>query len=55
MPVLAINREKASAGIFSRQMKLVANDWDRCGAEDTGHWVMEERWKETRAALAKLL
>jgi hypothetical protein len=26
MPVLAISREKASAAIFSRQMKLLAND-----------------------------
>ena len=55
MPVLAIAGEKASASTLFPQMKLVANDVSVVGLNDTGHWLMEERPKETIEALIKFL
>ena len=55
MPVLAIAGEKASASTLFPQMKLVANDVNVVGLNDTGHWLMEERPKETIEALMKFL
>jgi len=55
IPVLAIAGEKASAGTLFPQMKLVATDVTVVGLADTGHWVMEERPKETMEALLKFL
>ncbi len=55
MPVLAIAGEKASASTLFPQMKLVAKDVTVVGLKDTGHWLMEERPKETMAALLKFL
>lgn len=55
MPVLAIAGEKASAGTLFPQMQLVANDVRAIGLADTGHWLMEERPKETMEALLKFL
>ena len=55
MPVLAIAGEKASAGTLMPQMKLVANDVTSVTLKDTGHWVMEERPKETMDALVSFL
>ncbi len=55
MPVLAIAAEKASASTLFPQMKLVANDVSTVGLKDTGHWLMEERPKETIEALIKFL
>jgi pimeloyl-ACP methyl ester carboxylesterase len=55
MPVLAIAGEKASAGILFPQMKLVANNVTVIGLKDTGHWLMEERQKETMDALVNFL
>ncbi|PYY14164.1 MAG: alpha/beta hydrolase [Acidobacteria bacterium] len=55
MPVLAIAGEKASASTLFPQMKLVANDVSVVGLKDTGHWLMEERPKETIEALIKFL
>jgi pimeloyl-ACP methyl ester carboxylesterase len=55
MPVLSIAGDKASAGILGPQMKLVATNVQEIVLKDTGHWVMEERPKETMDALVKFL
>jgi hypothetical protein len=43
------------SGNFFAADEIAGERCGKCGAEDAGHWVMEERWKETRAALAKFL
>ena len=55
MPVLSIAGEKASAAILGPQMKLVATDVKVIDLKDTGHWLMEERPKETMDALIAFL
>jgi pimeloyl-ACP methyl ester carboxylesterase len=55
MPVLSIAGEKASAGALGPQMKLVATDVAIVVLKDTGHWVMEERPKETMEAIVNFL
>ena len=55
MPVLSIAGEKASAAILGPQMKLVATDVQVIVLKDTGHWLMEERPKETMDALSAFL
>jgi pimeloyl-ACP methyl ester carboxylesterase len=55
MPVLAISGEKASGGVLGPQMKLVASNVTEIILKDTGHWVMEERPRETMEALVKFL
>ncbi len=55
MPVLAIGGEKASGAVLAAQMKLVAADVTVVVLKDTGHWLMEERPKETMDALLKFL
>lgn len=55
MPVLAIAGEKASGAVLGKQMKLVATDASEIVLKDTGHWVLEERPKETTNALLKFL
>ncbi len=55
MPVLAIAGEKASAATLMPQMKLVATNVTEVSLKDTGHWVMEERPKETMDALLNFL
>jgi pimeloyl-ACP methyl ester carboxylesterase len=55
MPVLSIAGEKASAATLNVQMKLVATNVSAVTLKDTGHWVMEERPKETIDALLKFL
>lgn len=55
MPVLSIAGEKASAAILGPQMKLVATDVTIIDLKDTGHWLMEERPKETMDALIAFL
>jgi pimeloyl-ACP methyl ester carboxylesterase len=55
MPVLSIAGEKASAAILSPQMKLVATNVTVIELKDTGHWLMEERPKETMDALVAFL
>lgn len=55
MPVLSIAGDKASAAILGPQMKLVANDVTVIELKDTGHWLMEERPKETMDALIAFL
>jgi len=55
MPVLAIAGEKASAGTLFPQMKLVATNVTVVEVKGSGHWVMEERPKETMQALLNFL
>lgn len=55
MPVLAIAGQKASAAILVPQMRLVASQVSVVELEGTGHWLMEERPKETVAALVDFL
>jgi len=52
MPVLAIGGEKANGTLLGQQMKIVAT---MVVLKDTGHWVLEERPKETTEALVKFL
>jgi pimeloyl-ACP methyl ester carboxylesterase len=51
MPVLSLAGEKASAAILGPQMMRVATDVKVIELKDTGHWLMEERPKETMDAL----
>jgi len=55
MPVLVIGGEKSLGDALSRQMRLVASDVTVVVLKDTGHWVLEERPKETTDALVKFL
>jgi pimeloyl-ACP methyl ester carboxylesterase len=55
MPVLVIGGEKSLGEALGQQTKLVANDVTVVVLKDTGHWVLEERPKETTEALLKFL
>ena len=55
MPVLSIAGEKASAAILHAQMKLTASNVKEITVKDTGHWLMEERPKDTMDALIAFL
>jgi pimeloyl-ACP methyl ester carboxylesterase len=55
MPVLSIAGDRASAAILGPQMKRVATNVTVIDLKDTGHWLMEERPKETMDALAGFL
>ena len=55
MPVLSIGGEKSLGNELAAQMKLVATDPTIVVLKDTGHWVLEERPKETTDALVKFL
>jgi len=55
MPVLSLAGEKASAAILGPQMKSVANNVTVIDFKDTGHWLLEERPKETIEALLNFL
>ena len=55
MPVLSIACEKASATILGPQMKRVATDVKVIELKGTGHWLREERPKETMDALVSFL
>jgi pimeloyl-ACP methyl ester carboxylesterase len=55
MPVLAIGGAKANGTVLGEQMKLVATDATMVVLQDCGHWVMEEKPKETTDALMKFL
>jgi pimeloyl-ACP methyl ester carboxylesterase len=55
MPVLSIGGEKSLGDALGQQMKLVATDVTVIILKDTGHWLMEERPKETMDALLKFL
>jgi len=55
MPVLTIGGEKSLGEALAQQTKLVATDITIVVLKDTGHWVLEERPKETTEALQKFL
>jgi pimeloyl-ACP methyl ester carboxylesterase len=55
IPVLAIGGEKSLGDFLGQQMKAVATDVTVIVLKGSGHWVMEERPKETIAALMKFL
>jgi pimeloyl-ACP methyl ester carboxylesterase len=55
MPVLTIGGDKSLGEELGQQAKLVAADVTVIVLKDTGHWVLEERPKETTEALQKFL
>jgi pimeloyl-ACP methyl ester carboxylesterase len=55
MPVLTIGGEKSLGEALAQQTKVVATDVTLVVLKDTGHWVLEERPKDTTAALQKFL
>ncbi|HWY19630.1 MAG TPA: alpha/beta hydrolase [Candidatus Acidoferrum sp.] len=55
MPLLTIGGDKSLGEALGQQAKLVATDATVVVLKDTGHWVLEERPKETREALEKFL
>ncbi len=55
MPVLSIGGEKSLGTQLGEQMKLVATNPTVVVLPDTGHWILEEKPKETSDALVKFL
>jgi pimeloyl-ACP methyl ester carboxylesterase len=55
MPVLSIGGEKSLGKELGQQMKLVATSVTVIILPETGHWILEERPKETTDALVKFL
>src|SRR5437588_11720537 len=55
MPVLVIGGQKSLGDVLAQQMKLVASNVTVVVLPDTGHWVLEERPRETTDALVKFL
>jgi pimeloyl-ACP methyl ester carboxylesterase len=55
MPVLSIGGDKSLGNELAAQMKLVAADVTVVVLNDTGHWILEEKPKETTDALVKFL
>jgi pimeloyl-ACP methyl ester carboxylesterase len=55
MPVLSIGGDKSLGEALGRQMKLVAKNVTVIVLKDSGHWIMEEKPKETMKALATFL
>ena len=55
MPVLSIGGEKSLGNELAAQMKLVANNVTVVVLPNTGHWILEERPKETTDALVNFL
>src|ERR1700731_3478609 len=55
IPVLSIGGEKSLGNQLAEQMKLVATDVTVVVLKDTGHWILEERPKETTEALTRFL
>ncbi len=55
MPIFAIGGDNANGTLLGQQMKLVGTDVTVVVLEHTGHWVLEERPKETTEALRKFL
>jgi pimeloyl-ACP methyl ester carboxylesterase len=55
MPVLAIGGEKSLGNELGAQMKLVADNVEVVVLPNTGHWILEERPKETAEALVNFL
>jgi pimeloyl-ACP methyl ester carboxylesterase len=55
IPVLVIGGEKSMGNLLAEQAKEVAGNVTTVILKDTGHWVLEERPKETTDALVKFL
>jgi pimeloyl-ACP methyl ester carboxylesterase len=55
MPVLSIGGEKSLGNELAAQMKLVADNVTVVVLKDAGHWISEERPKETTDALLNFL
>jgi len=55
IPVLSIGGAKANGAALGAQAKLVASDVRVIILENTGHWIMEERPRETISALVEFL
>jgi pimeloyl-ACP methyl ester carboxylesterase len=55
MPLLSIGGKKSLGKELGEQAKLVANNPTVIVLPDTGHWIMEERPKETMDALLNFL
>jgi len=55
MPVLSIGGEKSLGNELGAQMKLVGDNVEVVVLPNTGHWILEERPKETTEALVKFL
>src|SRR5256714_12601911 len=55
MPILSIGGEKSLGNELAAQMKLVADNVTGVVLPNTGHWILEERPKETTDALIKFL
>jgi pimeloyl-ACP methyl ester carboxylesterase len=55
MPVLTIGGEKANGKALGQQAHAVASDVTVIVLKDTGHWLLEERPKETTEALKNFL
>jgi len=55
MPILSIGGEKANGAALGEQAKIVGSDVTTIVLRDTGHWLMEERPRETMDALMKFL
>ena len=53
MPVLSIGGEKSLGEALAQQMKLVASDVTVVVLKNTGHWLLEERPKQTTDALVE--
>jgi pimeloyl-ACP methyl ester carboxylesterase len=54
-PVLSISGDKSGGEFLGQQMKAVANNVTSIILKNSGHWVMEEKPKETMDALVKFL
>jgi pimeloyl-ACP methyl ester carboxylesterase len=55
MPVLTIGGDKSLGEALAQHTKLVATDVTVVVLKDTGHWVLEERHRETTEALQRFL
>ena len=55
VPLLTIGGEKSLGDALGQQARLVATDVTVVVLKNTGHWVLEERPKETTEALQKFL
>ncbi len=55
MPVLSIGGDKSLGVALGEQVKVAATNATVIVLKDTGHWLMEERPKETAEALEKFL
>jgi pimeloyl-ACP methyl ester carboxylesterase len=55
MPVLSIGGDKANGAVLGEQVKIVATNATMVVLKDCGHWVLEEKPKETTDALLNFL